>query len=295
MMKKFNQFCTDIYNPFVHFYFSLNWVLALFVGFSLNHQQTISFNPYLVVSIITLYLALLHLRVLDEVKDYEYDKIHNPERPLVRGSVQFKDLWLYSSIACMGFLCLNMLNGKMVLTILVIEILYSYLLISLEKKFDLIRENMLINLIFTYPVNVLLSVYAIVLFAHVSTTELHSNDYYLVTSFATAFLYYEFSRKITHPRFAKSGKKYYSDFFGFVPSLLISDFLGFISIGLMVYLTKSWLPLMLLSIQLLRLIKSKQKNLTLFGSAFIGFFYGLWMLIGLLTQFNFHFHFSVWP
>jgi 4-hydroxybenzoate polyprenyltransferase len=41
----------------------------------------------LVFGFISVWLVFLHMRLFDEVKDYDFDKEHNPERPLARGLI----------------------------------------------------------------------------------------------------------------------------------------------------------------------------------------------------------------
>ncbi len=41
----------------------------------------------LTAGFILVWLVFLHMRLFDEVKDYDFDKEHNPERPLSRGLI----------------------------------------------------------------------------------------------------------------------------------------------------------------------------------------------------------------
>ncbi len=290
-MKKLNQFCREVYHPGVHLYFSLNWVLALYAGLCLNHGHALEFSPYLVVAVLTLYLSLLFLRIMDEIKDYDYDLRFNPERPLVKKSLSHRDLYLFILMSCSGFLALNVLNGVEVLMILGGQILYSFLLIVLEKNSERIRNSMLLNLLVTYPVNIALSVYVMALFYFQWSTDPLYEDLLLLLSFACAFLYYEFSRKISPTGDEAAGQRSYSKAWGLRRALILSDGLALTAILSMSYLTKSWVPLLLIAVLVMRANwVVKKKNLTLAGSAFIGLFYGAWMLIALLDYLDFHLH-----
>lgn len=295
-MKKLNQFCREVYHPGVHLYFSLNWVLALYAGLCLNHGHALLFSPYLVVAVLTLYLSLLFLRIMDEIKDYDYDLRFNPERPLVKKILTHKDLALFIVVSCTGFLALNALNGMEVLVLLGGQILYSFILLGLEKKSTLVREHMLVNLTLTYPVNIVLSVYVLALFYfHWSTDPLYE-DVFLVASFACAFLYYEFSRKIFYPTEEIEGRRSYSSALGLWPALITSDALALAAMLSMVILTGSMLPLLLIGILVLRhRWVRRKKKLALCGTYFIGLYYGLWMLIGLLDNFDLHTNFLIGP
>ncbi|MDN5279587.1 MAG: hypothetical protein PWR01_3552 [Clostridiales bacterium] len=43
--------------------------------------------PRLIPGFILVWLVFLHMRLFDEVKDYDFDREHNPERPLARGLI----------------------------------------------------------------------------------------------------------------------------------------------------------------------------------------------------------------
>jgi hypothetical protein len=74
-------------------------------------------------------------------------------------------------------------------------------------------------------------------------------------------------------------------------ALILSDGLALMAILSMSYLTKSWVPLLLIAVLVMRASwVVKKKNLTLAGSAFIGLFYGAWMLIALLDYLDLHLH-----
>ncbi len=295
-MKKLNQFCRDVYHPGVHLYFALNWVLAFYCGLCLTHGHALQFSPYLIVAILTLYLSLLFLRIMDEIKDYEYDLHFNPDRPLVKKSLTHRDLYFFILISCTGFLSLNALNGYEVLAILIGQIAYSFFLLILEKKSAIVRSHMMLNLILTYPINIALSIYITALFYFHWSTDPQYEDLILMLSFASSFLYYEFSRKIFYPRDEKTGKRSYSQALGFMPSLLLSDVFAFIAMGSMLYLTQSWIPVTLFCVQILRLSRVvKKEKITLIGSAYIGLFYACWILIALLDHFNLNFHLLIRP
>lgn len=52
-------------------------------------------------SLLVTTLVFFHLRVFDEIKDYQTDVIHNPTRPLASGLISCKEAW-YVALACIG-------------------------------------------------------------------------------------------------------------------------------------------------------------------------------------------------
>lgn len=57
-----------------------------FMAFN-NKIHTIPGWDRLIPGFMLVWLVFLHMRLFDEVKDYDYDREHNPERPLARGLI----------------------------------------------------------------------------------------------------------------------------------------------------------------------------------------------------------------
>lgn len=75
------RFAIEAHPPAIYLPLSLLWSLSMVSMLSAGRQFRAT---DLLVSLV-FFLVLLFLRAVDEVKDLEYDRIHNPGRPLVRG------------------------------------------------------------------------------------------------------------------------------------------------------------------------------------------------------------------
>lgn len=244
-MKKVLLFCEDIYAPGVHLYFALNWYFALYGAFALNHGKKWVWTMSPLITVTTLFLILFFLRIVDEIKDFEYDKIYNPDRPLVKGTVTRKDLNIYMIVLVLLTLAINHNYGWGIICFLMFEFFYGYLLIHLEKFFKTVRDHMTVNLVFTYPVNILLSVYIFLVFGKEQHINWNQYDFIILISFACNFLYYEFARKICWPDLARQGQKYYSEHFGFIPSIILAVGFGLVSMSLLMVAFETWISLLL--------------------------------------------------
>jgi hypothetical protein len=294
-MRKLALFCKSVFHPGVHLYFALNWYLALHAGLSLLHFQDYNLNLGSPIAVVTFFIVLLYLRMVDEIKDLEYDKIFNPTRPLVKGDLSLKEVSFYLFLLGTGTLSLNLVFGISVWILLLVELIYGVLLIPLDK-IKIIRENIIINLLMTYPVNILLSVYVFLLNLSIWQVEPHGKDYYLLASFSFAFLYYEFARKIKLPKNERAGERTYSQQLGFLPAMILALLLASAAAGLLILLFQTWLPFILIFPLLwgVWLIKIGKK-MALSGTAFIGLYYGLMILLGLLARFEASFHLLIRP
>lgn len=309
-MKKLWRFCKDIYDPGVHLYFAANWYFALYGILGINHhaEYILSLSPLNVI--LSMFLILLYLRIVDEIKDFDYDKMFNPDRPLVKGSVTKKELHLYLLATVVVTVILNYRFGISVLLLLLLEFIYGYSLILIEKRNKTIREDMMINLLVTYPVNILISFYIFLVFTveqnihfakHIPWTKV---DAFILIAFATCFLYYEFARKISWPSKAAEGQRLYSSVLGFWPSIGMAMTTGLAAMVFLFLAVKNWSPALLLiplgyglwRIQREKIGGKTRRPLTLSGSLFLGFFYGITIVLSVLDFYmGFDFNRAVGP
>ena len=70
------------------------WVLALEGSLVLLDEGSQPWRPDAgtVLRCLTLVLVLIFMRMLDEQKDLEYDRVHHPDRPLVTGAIDAAEL-----------------------------------------------------------------------------------------------------------------------------------------------------------------------------------------------------------
>ena len=221
-------FVRESYAPGLHVAFAGAWFLALDGAFSLVSRGGWIPAPYLLSGVLQFFLVLFYLRAVDEWKDLDYDRIFNPDRPLVRGSVRLVDLWWYLGgaallVVALHFATPGLTGGSLVpLAILVLDMAYGLALAGAERRSPTLRENMLLNLAATYPVNVALSVYAYSAWLARTGRPPSEEGVWVVVAFALAFLHYEFARKTAHPARAKPGKRLYSAALGVGPAAALT-------------------------------------------------------------------------
>ncbi|MCV7283052.1 hypothetical protein H7J88_25790 [Mycolicibacterium flavescens] len=123
--------------------------------------------PMLGVVAVTVFADLLILRVLDDVRDSDYDRIANPHRCVASGAVTHRDLStlcaLCVTVLVVANLCL--LEG---LFVLVVQLLYAGALLAAAQRFPVTRgDNLVVNLALGIPVQLLLYIYLLVAFADI--------------------------------------------------------------------------------------------------------------------------------
>ncbi len=212
MLGRLFQFSKEAYEPKLHLLFAALWslsVMGMFVTVADSPVEWLLDGKTLRV-VFSFYLVLFFLRAIDEIKDYDYDALYKPDRPLVRGSVSFRDVW-YLAIFLFIFAVVISLTVDTRLAIFVaINMSYGLWLMVWERLSKTVRDNILINLIVTFPVSSALNFFAL-MFVLIST-ELSATPSMvgIAIAYICAFLHYDFGRKSVWPSLLEEGEQMYS-------------------------------------------------------------------------------------
>ncbi|PXX60186.1 hypothetical protein DFR70_11026 [Nocardia tenerifensis] len=195
------RFTAVMYKPHYLLYGVL-WVLGLEGTASLVTQPDSEWRPTgaTVVRIVVVAFVLLYLRMVDEQKDLEYDRVHNPDRPLVTGAVSAVELRV-----AMGLIAVGAVAGSLALSVgsavmITVAMAYGLVLWGLERLFDTVRTGILVNLVVTYPVQLLVTGYVVVSAIDTGEVRAHWRAAAVAAVFAGAFLQFEFARKTSRER-----------------------------------------------------------------------------------------------
>ncbi|WP_405161731.1 hypothetical protein OG203_36260 [Nocardia sp. NBC_01499] len=195
------RFTAVMYKPHYLLYGVL-WVLALEGTASFVTQPDSAWRPTgaTVVRIVVVAFVLLYLRMVDEQKDLEYDRVHNPDRPLVTGAVSGGELRV-----AMGLIAIGAIAGSLALSVgsavmIAVAMAYGLVLWGLEWLYATVRTNILVNLVVTYPVQLLVTGYIVVSAIDTGEVRPHWQAAAVAGIFAGAFLQFEFARKTSRER-----------------------------------------------------------------------------------------------
>jgi hypothetical protein len=210
------QFVREVYAPGLHAAYAAAWFLALEGTLVSVEGRGVPwrFDASVLVGVVTLFLVLFFLRVVDEWKDLDYDRVHNPARPLVRGAVTKNDLFAYLGGTALLVLALNAASSWKLAFIAGLDMAWGLFLVRLERVSARVRDGMFANLLVTYPVNVALSVYTYAFFLERYGAAPSVRGVLILLGFALAFLNYEVSRKTAWPHVAGPDERLYSHVLG---------------------------------------------------------------------------------
>ena len=123
--------------------------------------------PMLGIVAVTLFADLLIMRVLDDIRDSDYDRIANPQRPVASGAVAHRDLSTLCAL-CVTVIVVANLSFPSGLFVLVVQLLYTGALMAVGQRFPATRgDNLVLNLLVSFPVQLLLYVYLLAAFANI--------------------------------------------------------------------------------------------------------------------------------
>ncbi|WP_030395484.1 hypothetical protein [Kitasatospora purpeofusca] len=115
---------------------------------------------------LTVLVDLLLMRAADDLRDLPYDRRHNPSRPLARGAVLPRDLYLLFGAGAAFLLLLNAGN-RAALLLIAAQLGYTVLLVGAELRFGWPRGDAVVTgVLLSSPVQVLLNLYLYAVFLH---------------------------------------------------------------------------------------------------------------------------------
>lgn len=180
--------------------------------------------PAAVAEILTIWSFLFYIRAVDEQKDLDYDRRHNPNRPLVRGSVTVTDLRLGMVLAAAIAVGLNAARSWPLTALVLAELGYILLLVLVERLSSRIREGIFLNLLVTYPVQILMGSYLVVSWYQDTRTPVGWAVVAASGVFVCTFLHFEVARKTSWRD--PPGEKLYSSVLGTRRSATLAFSLG---------------------------------------------------------------------
>jgi len=203
MIRRVLIYLHEMFPPFKYIPAALGTFLMYF--FSLSRLEGInqfSIDWSVITGALSVILFLIFLRISDELKDYESDKIHFPNRPLQSGRVKKSDLKvLFSGI----IVILIILNFSISIRFLAFVILLCYSLLMYKWFFieEKIKNSLPLALFTHNPIVFLLLGYIYIIFLETTggwqNLENPDTTIGMIIPIGLAGTLWEISRKIKSP------------------------------------------------------------------------------------------------
>lgn len=124
-------------------YFTANYLLAL--GAVFGKSQPLEMSWRFAAGCLVLLLMFFHMRVIDEHKDYEQDRIVHPERVLSRGLVTLKQLRNAGIVAVVAEVTLSLLLGVPAFVMCLVVLAFSWLIYKEFFIAEILERHLLAN------------------------------------------------------------------------------------------------------------------------------------------------------
>ncbi|MGW1894334.1 hypothetical protein ACWCP6_29455 [Streptomyces sp. NPDC002004] len=234
------RFTKVMFRPRVYVTYGVLWALALegtgAVLSGTGHGWSVSWAT--AGRVVTVVLVLLYLRMVDEQKDLDYDRVHHPDRPLVTGAITATELRAGMAVIVCVIGAIGAVVSPPSLIPAFLALGYGLLLARWEKASPRVRDGILLNLCVSYPVQILIGIH---LYVSAATTGVLRADWRVVpllALFAGAFLHVEFARKTRWD--AGADERLYSRVLGGTGAALTSLACGVAAVSIDVVLIRPW-------------------------------------------------------
>ena len=190
--------------------------------------------PLLGIVAATLFADLLIMRVLDDIRDRDYDRVANPQRPVASGAVPLRDLSTLTA-ACVTVIVVANLSFHTGMVVVVGQLLYAAALMAVGQRFPATRgDNLVLNVLVGFPVQLLLYVYLLAAFAKIrngAPTALVGGLGILILTLCASQV--EFGKKLA--RRPAAGERSYTNSLGYLTTLLLTIGSGPLAVALFVF------------------------------------------------------------
>ncbi|MEO3814491.1 hypothetical protein ABGB17_36300 [Sphaerisporangium sp. B11E5] len=228
------------YPPAFYLTYAVTWALGVSALFALADPRVAAWRPdgAALVTAATFGITLLLMRAVDDIRDLDYDRVHNPGRPLPAGAVRVRDLGLLIAAGTAAVLALNAARG-VVLAVLAAQLGYALLMLLADRRWGWPPEEKLgLATLVSAPVQILLNLY---LYAGMLQKEGLAPSLHAVPALFTvtaAFLHLEYARKVT--RVTRPGERGYAVAYGADRTAVFAVAGAVISVVLSLTLTRPW-------------------------------------------------------
>lgn len=214
MILRLRHYLRGSFPPAFYLPYALAWALGGTAMFALGPRGAATWRPgwATLATLASFTLLILLVRAVDDLRDLDYDREHNPKRPLASGAVTVPDLAVLIGVATVAVLALNAPRG-LAWAGAAVALLYMLLLLAADRLLQWPSgDALVVSALISLPVQLLLGGYLYVALLHdIHRHAGHAAILPLVTMLAV-FTHLELARKTT--RAPRPGERSYVTVFG---------------------------------------------------------------------------------
>lgn len=160
MIKRLTRFVAGSYPP-VALVDAVAWTFGQTALFAALDPRVTAWLPGsgTIVAAVTFAVDMLMMRALDDIRDLDYDKRHNPRRPLASGAVRIRDLEVMCGVGGAALVVLNA-GDPPAQIILATQFGYAAAAMIVDHRWHWPSgDNLLVGLAVSFPAPLLLQAY----------------------------------------------------------------------------------------------------------------------------------------
>ncbi|WP_194916456.1 UbiA family prenyltransferase [Catenulispora rubra] len=214
MIVRLRRYVRGSFPPAVYLPYALAWALGGTAMFALGQHGASTWRPgWATLATVASFTALLLVvRAVDDLRDLDYDRVHNPRRPLASGAVTIRDVGVLIAAGVVVVLLLNAPRG-LALAGAVAALLYLALLLSADRLAHWPSgDALIISALISLPVQLLLGGYLYAALLHDTGRSAGASALLPLATMLAVFTHLELARKTT--RVPKAGERSYVTVFG---------------------------------------------------------------------------------
>jgi hypothetical protein len=215
MIGRLGRFVAGSYPPLPAILFAVAWAYGVTGLYAAVDPRPVPWRPDAgtALAAVTLVIDLLLMRAVDDIRDLDYDRRHNPARPLASGAVRVSDLVVLLGVGSVAVVALNAGNPAGA-AILAVQLGYALVLLAVDQRLHRLPcgNAVVVNVLIGFPVQVLLHLYLYV--GYLRTTGLRPDRSVLLAMAVVvlASLHLELAKKVI--RSPRPGTRTYVTVFG---------------------------------------------------------------------------------
>jgi hypothetical protein len=204
--------------------------IGLFAALAGEHISA-SAIPIVGMVAATLFFDLLIMRVLDDIRDRDYDRVANPQRPVASGEVALRDLYALCAV-CVTVIVVANMSFHSGMIVVAGQLLYAGAVMAVGQRFAVTRgDSLMLNLLVSSPVQLLLYAYLLAAFTEIRTgapTVLVGGLGILILTLCASQV--EFGKKLV--RWPAAGERSYVNSLGYQATSLLTIGTGPLAVAL---------------------------------------------------------------
>ena len=248
---RLRRYVRGSFPPAVYLPYALAWALGGTAMFALGQRTRTPGRPATganawrpgwatLATLASFTVLLLLVRAVDDLRDLDYDRQHNPRRPLASGTVTVRDLSLLIGVGTVAVLLLNAPRG-LALTAAAASLLYLAVLLAADRLAHWPPgDALIISALISLPVQLLLGGYLYATLLHDTHRPAAPTALLPLVAMLAVFTHLELARKTT--RTPKPGERTYVTVFGVEPTARAALTAATLATLLAVLLTRPWTP-----------------------------------------------------